>query len=163
MNWSSPKVATLILLIWIGVVFLIGCQIGLFNGKMFRFGPALSDESPIIIFGFKIDSMKKVIGVMLYSFVSKIISEYGENIISPWITNVIQDTKSDTIPFTKLTIMMIHNGYNIFGWLNYVIQIMMVFTMELQFILPKMIASLIMGNVTTWNYISNKRFKPHEL
>lgn len=156
MDWTSPIVATTVLIVWIFLVFIVGCYLGIFNDKTLRIGPAKEGENQIKIFGFEIDTMKKVMCVIIYSFLSRMVTEYGDNIISPWITNVIQDPKVTTLPMSKLWILLIHNGYNIFGWLNYIIQIMMVFTMELQFILPKIVASLIIGNVTTWNYISNK-------
>ena len=125
MDLSSPFVAVVILLVWITLVFFLAYRCGCFNNKSFRFGPAPPGEKPIEILGIKIDTKRKVMWVMLYAFLSTLMSEYGANIIDPWITNIVQDPKS-ALPMPKLWIMLIHNGYNIFGWMNYILQIMMV-------------------------------------
>lgn len=157
-NWSSPKFAVVVLLIWLSFLVFLACRYKLFANekKFFRFGPAPEGEEPIKLFGIKIDTMKKVIIIMVYSFFSTIVSDYGKNIINPWITNEIQNNLVTSLSVSKFWVFVISNGYHIFGWMNYIIQLFMIFTMELQFMIPEMIASFLVNNITTWNYIASK-------
>ena len=157
-NWNNPKTSITIYVIWTCIVILLGIHFKLFTKEFIRFGPPKKDEKPIEFLGKKITTWKQVISLMIYSFIHQLVSNYHSNIINPWITNIIQDPKTTQLNMSKLLTIIITNLDNIFSWLNYIIGIAMLYTMELQFIIPKIFASIIIENISTLSYISNKTF-----
>ena len=142
-KWNNPQSSIIIYVIWTSIVIFLGIRYKLFTKEFIRFGPPKKGEKPIEFLGKKITTWKQVIILMAYSFVNQLVSNYNANIINPWITNIIQDPKTEYLNMNKWLVILISNFDNIFSWLNYIIGIAMLYTMELQFIIPKIFASLI--------------------
>jgi len=142
-DWNNPKTSISVYVIWTCIVILLGIRYKLFTKEFIRFGPPKKGQKPIEFLGKKITTWNEVIIIMIYSFIHQLVSNYNSNIINPWITNIIQDPKTVNLNMSKVFILFITNLDNIFGWLNYIIGIAMLYTMELQFIIPKLFASLI--------------------
>ena len=157
-NWTSPATSIAVYVIWTCVIILLGIKFKLFTKEFIRFGPPKKGEKPIEFLGQKITTWNQIMAIMTYSFINQLVSNYNGNIINPWITNIIQDPKQKELNMSRFVILLITNLDNIFGWLNHIIAIAMLYTMELQFIVPKIFASLIIENISILNYISNKTF-----
>lgn len=156
-KWNNPQSSIIIYVIWTCIVIFLGIRYKLFTKEFIRIGPPKKGEKPIEFLGKKITTWKQVLVLMTYSFVNQLVSNYNANIINPWITNIIQDPKTEYLNMSKWLVILISNFDNVFSWLNYIIGIAMLYTMELQFIIPKIFASIIIENMSILNYISNKK------
>lgn len=158
-NWNDPKTAIYIYVGWVLFVIIIGIYFNIFTKEFIRIGPAKEGEKPVMFMGRKITTNKEIIAIVIYSFFNQLISNYNGSVISPWRTNIIQDPKSTEINMSKQSLMYLTNLDNIFGWFNYIINLAMILTMELQFIIPKIFASVIVDNISNLRYVSDKKFR----
>lgn len=152
--WGS----NVIYVLWICFVVIIGIVNGIFTTSLFRFGPPKVGEKPISFFGKKVESWSTIFFIITYCFVNQIINSHHNNMYYPFITHNIQTDAPRTIPMSEEHVYLMMNSENIFGWISYFIDLNILFTMELQFIIPRMIASLVMQNISLKQYLSNKRF-----
>jgi len=158
-NWNNPKRSIIIHAIWIIIVFCMGLYYNIFSKEFFRFGPAKKGDKPVMFMGNEIKTYKGIIIIIIYSFINQLISNYNSSIVSPWRINTIQDPKTTVISnFTLQEILVLLNIDNIFGWINYIINLATLLTMELQFIVPKIIASIIIDNTSIINYLRDKTY-----
>ena len=157
-SWNDPQNAVLLYVFWIIIVVIIGIKFKIFTKEFVRFGTAKKNEKPVKFMGREITTNKEIICIMIYSFLNQLISNYNSSIISPWKINTIQYPKTNLINMSKKKILVLLNLDNIFGWLNYIINLAMILTMEMQFIIPKIFASVIIDNISTLRYIADKQF-----
>ena len=158
-NISLTMIA-IILFVWSILLFLM-IYFALKNEKsettVLRFGPAKKTDKKVSKFlGIQIDSWTKVVAIMVYVFVSQIIKTYSYTIIKPWLINNIYDAKTTSIDMSFAQIFFITNAYTVFNWFNRIIGTFLYFTLELQFIIPDVIANLIFKNITTYYYVKEK-------
>lgn len=157
-NWNDPAIAVYIYVIWVIIVILLGIYFNIFTKEFVRIGPAKKNEKPVQFMGRQITTNKEIISIMIYSFLNQLISNYNGSIIGPWRTNIIQDPKTSLINMTKKKLILLTNLDNMFGWINYIINLAMILTMEMQFIIPKIFASIIIDNISNLRYITDKKF-----
>jgi hypothetical protein len=157
-QWNDPNSATYIYVIWTIVVILLGIYFNIFTKEFIRFGPAKKGQKPVTFMGREIHTKKGIIFIMVYSFINQLITTYNINIISPWRLNIIQDSKTTVIDMTKNNLFWLLNLDNFFGWISYILNLGMVLSMELQFIIPKILASIIVENISTFRYVAEKTF-----
>jgi hypothetical protein len=157
-KWNDPTYAILSFVIWTIIVIILGIYIKIFPKHFFRIGLAKKDDPPVKFMGKEIKSNKHIILIMLYSFINELVLTYNKNIISPWKINVIQDSKNMDIDMSKFNLLWLLNLDNFFGWISYIFHLVMILTMEFQFIIPKMFASILIENISTIRYIADKQF-----
>jgi len=157
-NYSTPKIATYIYSAWVTIVLIIAFNLKIFSKDFFRFGVPLPNEKELLFMGKKITTSPEILFIITYSFVNQLISNYTRNIVRPWMNNIVQDPKSSSIDMSQADLYLISNLDNIFGWLNYIIELATIFTMEFQFILPRIFASIIIENFSIAKYSKNKQF-----
>ena len=145
---------------WISLVLLLGIFIGVFNKKLIRFGPPLIGEKELIFFGYSIDSWAKVSFIMAYIFINQVVKTYHNNLFEPWATNFIFNDSVRNINMSKNDALLCLNLDNIFGWISYFIDLNILLTMEFQFILCRLIASVITKNYLLFTkHFNEKKFK----
>lgn len=167
LTFMDPLFISTILLVW-SVLLVCMIYFGVTNKQsettFLRLGPGDKNakentkEKSSRFLGIEIDSWTKVIIIMIYAFTSQIIRTYSYTIIKPWITNTIHDGKTHSLDVSFAQVFFINNAYTIFNWLNRIVGIFLYFTLELQFILPEIIANLIVNNITTYYYLKTKTF-----
>ena len=157
-KYSTPKIATYIYSSWVTIVLIIAFKLNIFSKDFFRIGVPQPNQKDLLFMGKKITTNPEIIFIVLYSFINQLISNYTRNIIRPWMNNIVQDPKSSTIDISQADLYLISNLENIFGWLNYIIELATIFTMEFQFILPRIFASIIIENFSIAKYTKNKQF-----
>jgi len=157
-NWNDPKTAIYTYVFWTIIVIMFGFYFNIFTKEFIRIGPAKKGEKPVMFMGQEIKTKKEICAIMLYSFINQLISNYNGSIVGPWRTNIIQDPKTDVINMSKKSLIYLTNLDNIFGWFNYIINLAMILTMEMQFIIPKIFASVIIENISNLRYIADKKF-----
>lgn len=154
---NSPWGSNIVYVLWITIVVIFGIFFGILKKSMIRFGPPLPGEKELIFLGTKITSWGMILAIIAYSFINQLVSSHHSNMYYPWITNNIHDDKVKKIDMKRQDIIMMMNIDNIFGWINYFIDLNILFTMEFQFILPRMIASVIVNNTAIHKYLKNKK------
>ena len=160
---TNPTLVAMILVVW-SILLFIMIYFALTNEKsdttFLRFGPAKKTDKKVSKFlGIQIDSWTKVVAIMMYVFVSQIIKTYTYTIIKPWLTNNIYDDKTKSLDVSFAQVFFITNAYTVFNWFNRIIGTFLYFTLELQFIIPDVIANLIFKNITTYYYVKNKSLR----
>ncbi len=157
-NWDNPKIAIIIYFIWVVLIIIGGIYFKIFPKEMLRIGAAKEGEKEIEFMGTKITTNKQVYLIMLYAFINQLISNYNTTIITPWRINTVQDPKSKVINMAKRELITLLNMDNIASWFNYILTVGMILSMELQFLLPKILASVIIENISTLKHIAGKTF-----
>jgi hypothetical protein len=88
-------------------------------GSFYRFGPS----STLVVLGLSIDNVKMYIGVLVYCFVNTCIRNLNNQIVTPWITNVVHDTtvsKSQISTAIVYEIVIINVIYTWVDWFIYI-------------------------------------------
>ena len=137
---------------------VIGIYNKIFTTKLFRIGPPQAGEKELSFFGKPVTSWYTVVFIITYCFVNQIINSHHNNMYYPFITHNIQTDEPRTLNMSKSQVYTMMNLENIFSWISYFIDLNILFTMELQFILPRMIASVMMHNISIKKYLCNKTF-----
>lgn len=145
---------------WILFVLTMCVITGVFNSKNIRFGPPKLGEKPIFFFGNEINTWNKIIILFLYIFINQIVNTYHRNLFKPWMTNNVYDDKVKKVNMKKNNLLLLINLENIFGWVSYFIDLNILLSMEFQFIICRLIASVIANNYVLNNkYLKHKKFK----
>lgn len=117
-----------------------------------RFGP----QENLFIVGIQINTYNLYFCVVLYCVFNTILRTINTGLISPYITNYIQDTfRSENIEEIKMY------GYEIvvvnilFIWFDWVASLIIIFT-QFDFMLYQLICEIIISLITTHYYINNK-------
>ena len=146
----SVRSAVTISLVW---MVALGSIIGIFgdHSYFFNFGP--SNQTKFI--SFKIDNWSKWILIILYSFISQFIHSYINSTLYPFMTNVIRDYKSEWRE-SYFKAQLITFVYKLYYWFHDICNVFLVLTLQIQFYLPALIADILVGIITTRNFINNK-------
>ena len=131
---------------------------GGFSKKFMHFGPSDDEELQTTFLGSKIKSWNDVYNVMIIGFFSVLFSAYYNNIVGPWITNVIQDNKTKNINLSKNWAYIITIGDPLLRWINGILGFFITMTLQLQFIIPQVIAEIIVIVFSSYFYIEEKNF-----
>ena len=88
-------------------------------GSFYRFGPS----STLVVLGLPIDTVNMYVGVLTYCFVNTCIRNLNNQIVTPWITNVVHDTtvsKSQISTAIVYEIVIINVIYTWVDWFIYI-------------------------------------------
>jgi len=88
-------------------------------GSFYRFGPS----STLVVLGLPIDTVKMYIGVLIYCFVNTCIRNLNNQIVTPWITNVVHDTTVSKSQMNRAIIYEIVIINVIYTWVDWFIYI----------------------------------------
>ena len=152
----DPFTVVTIMLIWIIIIIYILIKYKVFDKDFYHIGPPTPDMKPLVILGNNITTWNQIYIIIGYSIISEIVSTYGWSIIVPWRTNIINDKKTSKLDRSKLESLYILNGITIFAWVDNIIKYYLLFTKQLQFIIPRFIVHLMVYNKIQYNYIKNK-------
>lgn len=120
--------------------------------ELFSFGP----NDDLSFAKIKIDTWNKYFAVVAYAFFTQICQSYVNSNLIPWVTNVIQDHKTDAIHMSWKRVMAIRTYHLIFEWLTSISELMFLFTLQLQFYLILMIGDIAVKLWRTNSYIKGK-------
>ena len=153
---SKPYGVSIIYICWILLVIIIGGVVKIFTADMFRFGPPNAGEKPITFLGNDINSWNMIYCIMGYSFINQFITSYRSTMYYPWIVNNIYDNKVRKVDMHRKSVFMMMNFDNVMSWISYFIDLNILFTMEFQFIVPRLMASVIVTHLSIMKYLSEK-------
>ena len=152
----DPFTVVTFMLIWITITIYVLVKYKVFDKDFYHIGPPTPDMKPLVILGNNITTWNQIYLIIGYSIISEIVSTFGHNIIVPWRTNTINDKKTSKLDRSKGESLYILNGITLFAWVDNIIKYYLLFTKQLQFIIPRFITHLIVYNNIQYNYIKNK-------
>jgi len=122
------------------------------NDTMFlHFGPSHST----IFGGIRVDTWGKWALVMTYSCLSQAIESVVSNTLSPYIKNVIQDHKtSQTDKPRYMRGQLLIQIYTLYAWLSSVFDVFLWVTLQVQYMLPAMVADLCLTFAFSHGYLT---------
>lgn len=142
--------------IWLLLVLLILCELGVFSqSKFVAFGP----RSDLTFMHVAIDTYYKynilICMIIVHTFVTDIIADS----LAPHVLNVVQDTKNKYIPHRARTYILITTMWSIYCSVSQLFVIFIAFG-QLDLLLVRL-ASDLLANFTTMNiYLDGKIFDP---
>ena len=149
--YVKPTLA--IMYVWLVIVSSTMNSDELIAGNFFHFGPG--DRLFVTV---PIDSWEKWSYIMVYSFFSQILYSLVNISISPFITNVIRDHKTEYVISCPCATFIVFS-YKLYIWVHEILEIFLTLTLQLQYYLPAIFADILIGLVSTYIYIRKKRLE----
>ena len=149
---------------------VVACMIGMWtiaSALVFSF-IMLEDGSPFLSFGpndrtalmgVNLDTWGKWWCVAVYTFLSTCVAAFSSDAVVPWITNTIQDHKTMYIPYNKVTCLLIIQVFTIYAVVVGVIGMFVALT-QIDFMLIRICADLLVNYYTTYLFMRNKTVNP---
>lgn len=95
--FEDKRSTTVVVVLWLFVVILLSVEFGLHNSAFMHVGPSARTLFMMV----PIDTWYKWRIVAALSFFTTGVNVFLSDSLEPWITNVIQDSKCKTIPYSK--------------------------------------------------------------
>ena len=154
--FNDKRVITILILIW-SVVCAFTFFVIMYsdNSPFLNFGPSDRTE----LFGVTLDSWPVWWAVAIYTFISTAIGGYASDSIIPWITNTIQDHKTEWIPYSKFTCMMIIQVFTFYGVTQSIIGLFVALT-QVDFMFIRLAADILVNYFTTKWFLRSKKVDP---
>jgi len=151
--FMEPKVVlVLFTLFLVGYIIFIDEEGG-FSGNFLKFGP--SDAN---FLGVKLDSWSKVLPLYAVGFFSSLMTSYYYWIMRNDIHSYVYNRAVKTVPYSRFWIYVINMMEPFFEQILMVIQFFTTLTMQLQFILPQFLGSLIADLPFTLQRLGEKKY-----
>lgn len=151
--FNDKRVITVLILGWSVTSALVFYLIMAFDDSPFlNFGPSERTE----LFGVKLDNWTVWWAVAIYTFISTCIGAYSSDSIIPWITNTIQDHKTQYIPYSKFTCLLIIQVFTFYGVTQSIIGLFVALT-QVDFMLIRLLADWLVNHYTTKWFLRFKR------
>ena len=142
-----------------GIVVVVCMSLAAFNdmnnSSFFTWGP---DEN-VKFMGFAISNWTRWSALMLYSLTSQIAQSLVSSTLSPWMSNVVRDHKTEIPLGSYYKIQFVAMTYNLFGWLVGILDIFVWITCQLQYLVPALISDVCITVFTTHRFIRAKEEK----
>jgi hypothetical protein len=156
--FMSPKVALIIFTLFLVAYIVFIDEEGGFKGKFLHFGPGTDASNTTSFMNIKLDSWQKVGLLYAVSFFAALLTTYYQSVMSNNIHSYIWNRALDTIPYSKTWTYAIVMMEPFFYQVLSIIQFFTSLTMQLQFILPQFVGSLIADLPFTLKRLGEKRF-----
>ena len=155
---SDPKIAFLIFAIWIFIFLILLRKEGVFSKKFLHFGPSNDPETQTEFLGSPVNTWEKTITIYILGFLSVCFSTYYHNIFGTWQINSVKDHKEKKINMGKRTAYIITILDPLLGLINKTLEIFVLLTFQLQFIIPQLLGELFVTIFSTRMFLSKKQF-----
>ena len=156
--FDDKRVLAMLIAAWTCTICVIFICIMVDDESPFlSFGP----NSQTVLFGFKLDTWTKWGCVALYTFVSTCIADFTSDSVGPWITNTIQDHKNTYLPYSKWTCVCIVQTFSMYAIIMGTIHLFVALS-QIDFMLMRMFADLIVNYYTTRRFMQFKHVDPEK-
>ena len=155
--FDDKRIIVVFLVCWLTLVLIIFEDLGLMNTRFMALGPS---ESTVFM-GVTLDSWYKWGLVATFTFVNTAVNDFMSDAISPWILNTITDHKSRFIPYPKWMCLCITQVWSMYCNIMSVFSIFLAMS-QIDFVLIRMVADLLVNAYTTTKFIRNKTFCPEQ-
>ena len=151
--FDDKRVITFFLLIWLSIVLLVFKDIGLLDTKFMSLGP--SDST--VFMGVTLNTWYKWGLVASFTFINTSVNDFVSDALGPWILNTITDHKTRFIPYSKPVCLLITQTWSVYCNIMSVFGIFLAMS-QIDFVLIRMVADLIVNAYTTTKIMRNKTF-----
>jgi len=150
--FDDKRVITAFILIWTVLSSAVFYAIMIDDNSPFlNFGPS----ERTVLFGVKLDTWGIWWCVAVYTFVSTAVAAYASDSIVPWITNTVQDHKTQYIPYSKVTCLFIIQVFTCYAVIMSVIGLFVALS-QVDFMLIRLAADLLVNHFTTFFFLKGK-------
>lgn len=159
--FDDKRIAVVLLMIWLSIVFITFADLGLFTGAYMQFGP--SEDTKFL--GVVLNTYYRWGLVVTYTFISTLLNDFFSDSLSPWLLNTITDQKSKYLPYSKLTCLMISQTWSIYCCFMGIFSMLLSMS-QFDFLLVRLSADLLVTCYTNTRFMRNKIHdakKYHEL
>ena len=155
--FDDKRIIVVFLVGWLTLVLVIFQDLGLMNTRFMTLGP--SEET--VLMGVKLDTWYKWNMVAGFTLVNTSVNDFMSDAISPWILNTITDHKTRFIPYPKWMCLGITQVWSCYCNIMSVFSIFLAMS-QIDFVLIRMLADLIVNAYTTTKFIRNKTYCPEQ-
>ena len=146
------------LMIFTAFSSLVFCYIMVKDHSNFlSFGPNKHNK----LLGVALDTWFKWWITAAYTFISTGISAFASDALFPFISNVIMDHKTEYIPYSRWTCLMIIQCYTIYSVVMSVIGMFVALT-QIDFMLVRILADILVNHFTTFWFLRGKKVDIHK-
>ena len=154
--FDDKRVTISIVSVWFCICLGGFTWLGIFASAYMRVGP-----SPTLTYmGMLIDTMPRYMAVVTFVVLSTAINDFASDAIGPWIQNTVMDHKSQTIPYSKFTIIFITQMWSLYCGVMSVASIALVFA-QFDLIMVRLVVDLFVNQYTMRRFLTNKSHDPH--
>ena len=137
------------LMLWTFVSCSIFCFIMIKDGSNFlTLGPNAANQ----LLGVKMDTWFKWWVTAIYTFVSTAVAAFSSDALCPFFSNVIEDHKTQYIPYSKFKCLLMVQCFTIYGVVMSVIGMFVALT-QVDFMIIRIVA---VNSHTTYYFLRNK-------
>ena len=151
--FDDKRVITVFLIVWLCIVLAVFKDIGLLDTKFMTLGPSNST----IFMGVTLNTWYKWGLVASFTFINTSVNDFVSDALGPWILNTITDHKTRFIPYPKFVCLIITQTWSVYCNIMSVFGIFLAMS-QIDFVLIRMVADLIINAYTTTKFIRNKTF-----
>jgi hypothetical protein len=142
---------------WLLVVLLAFNSIGLFHSDFTRLGPSPTTK----IMTLTIDTWDRWFMVAVASFTSTCFNDFFSDSLTPFFLNTIQDHKNTYLPYSKWTCVCIVQTFSMYAIIMGTIHLFVALS-QIDFMLMRMFADLLVNYYTTRRFMQFKQVDPHK-
>jgi hypothetical protein len=155
--FDDKRVITMLLTVWLCLVLAVFKDIGLLDTKFMTLGPS----EFTVFMGVTLNSWYKWGLVAAFTFINTSVNDFMSDALSPWILNTITDHKTRFIPYPKWVCLGITQTWSIYCNIMSVFSIFLAMS-QIDFVLIRMIADLLINAYTTTKFMRNKTHCPRQ-
>lgn len=155
--FDDKRVVTMFLMVWLSIVLIVFKDIGLLDTKFMTLGP--SDST--VFMGVTLNTWYKWGLVAAFTFINTSVNDFVSDALSPWILNTITDHKTRFIPYSKPICLLITQTWSVYCNIMSVFGIFLAMS-QIDFVLIRMVADLMVNAYTTTKFMRNKTFCPEQ-
>lgn len=151
--FDDKRITAVILVVWLLIVFCTFLSLGVLHSPFFRFGPSKN----LHFMNVNIDTWTEWALLSIYCCVDTLVKSFGHDAIVPWLTTAVVDSKSSTLPYSKVTCMLIVETYYCYIHLSYIFKFFLSFT-QCDFVLFAALSDMVMKVYSYSTYMKNKTY-----
>lgn len=149
--FHEKKFTVCLLFVWMLVTCTIFSFLGAFHSQFMTFGPS----EGTLFMAMKINTWPKWYALATFSMLNTSINEFIASSLVPWFTNTIQDQKTKYLDYSKATCVYVSVVFDIYSHVMGIFSLYLMFS-QIDFLLIRMIADIIVTVFTTIEWIKNK-------
>lgn len=156
--FMSPKVALIVFTLFLVAYIVFIDEEGGFKGKFLHFGPGTNASNTTSFMNIRLDSWKKVGLLYVVSFFASLLTSYYQSVMANNIHSYIWNRALKSMPYSKTWTYAVVLMEPFFYQILSIVQFFTSLTMQLQFIVPQFLGSLIAEVPFTLKRLGEKRF-----
>lgn len=149
--FDDKRATSMVLVMWLTLVFSVFLSLGVLNSPFFSFGP-----SPSLRFmNVTIDTWGEWGLLSAYCCLDTLVKSFGHDAVVPWLTTTVVDPKNRTLPYSKSVCLVIVETYYCYIHLSYIFKFFLSFT-QFDFVLFTALSDMAMKVYSYSAYMRDK-------